>query len=193
MGSAQEDRAEAAKLPDGDVIGILFSQHAKIRDMFDAVEGSVGEDRRASFHELCGMLVMHETAEEMVVRPVSEDVASEEIANARNAEEKDATELLESLSDLDTDSRDFSVGLAQLKTAVSDHAEREEHEEFPPIIEACSEEQRHQMGERLRAAEKMAPTRPHPSGAGSTAKQWTVGPFAALIDRVRDAVGGDRT
>lgn len=37
------------------------------------------------------------------------------------------------------------------------------------------------------AVEAMAPTHPHP-GSESAAKNLTLGPFAAVIDRTRDAV-----
>ena len=40
----------------------------------------------------------------------------------------------------------------------------------------------------VKAAEKTAPTHPHPSTAGSPAAQWAVGPFASLVDRARDAI-----
>ncbi|MFI9772602.1 hypothetical protein ACIHJG_38045 [Streptomyces sp. NPDC052415] len=39
----------------------------------------------------------------------------------------------------------------------------------------------------VRAAEAMAPTRPHPE-VETAAKNAAVGPVAALIDRIRDAV-----
>jgi hypothetical protein len=44
------------------------------------------------------------------------------------------------------------------------------------------------MGKVLRAAEKTAPTHPHPSTAGSPIAQWMVGPWASVIDRARDAI-----
>jgi hypothetical protein len=44
------------------------------------------------------------------------------------------------------------------------------------------------LGRTLEAAEKIAPTHPHPSTAGSSTAQWTVGPFASLLDHARDAI-----
>jgi hypothetical protein len=44
------------------------------------------------------------------------------------------------------------------------------------------------MVRRLRTAEKLVPAHPHPVTAGSPTAQWTVGPVASIIDRVRDAV-----
>jgi len=44
------------------------------------------------------------------------------------------------------------------------------------------------MGKTLQMAEKTAPTHPHPTAAGSTAAQVTLGPFASLVDHARDAL-----
>lgn len=192
MGSAAEDRQKAAELPEGDVIRFLLNQHARVHDLFDEVESSHGDQRHDAFEELRALLAMHETAEEMVLRPVTESIAAEGVAAARNSEEQEANEVLKQLETLDLESADFVQQFAEFKKSVDEHAENEEHEEFPAVLENCDLDQRRQMGRRMEAVEKVAPTRPHPSTAGSPAKQWTVGPFASLIDRARDAVSSVR-
>ncbi len=188
MGSAAEDRQKAAQLPEGDVIRFLLNQHAQVHDLFDEVQSSRGEQRQQAFEELRAKLAMHETAEEMVLRPVTEKIAADGVADARNAEEQEANEVLKKLEGLDLDSPDFDRQFAEFKQSVDDHAESEENEEFPAVLESCDLDQRRSMGRRMEAVEKVAPTRPHPSTAGSPAKQWTVGPFASLIDRAKDAI-----
>jgi len=188
MGNAAEDRRKAAQLPEGDVVRFLLNQHAQVRDLFDEVQASHGEQRQQAFEELRALLAMHETAEEMVLRPVTEKIAANGVADARNAEEQAANEVLKKLESVDLDSSDFDRQFAELKQAVDDHAESEENEEFPAVLESCDLDQRRAMGRRLEAVEKVAPTRPHPSTAGSPVKQWTVGPFASLIDRAKDAI-----
>ncbi|MBQ1158906.1 hypothetical protein KBZ21_12305 [Streptomyces sp. A73] len=94
-------------------------------------------------------------------------------------------------SQLEVGSGRFTRLLADFEQSVSDHAdhaEHEEQEEFPALRTRLSEEDRTKMGERILAVEKTAPTRPHPTAAGSPALQWTVGPFASVLDRARDAV-----
>lgn len=44
------------------------------------------------------------------------------------------------------------------------------------------------MGRQLDAAIKLAPTRPHPGLMGHEAASLTIGPLAALVERVRDAI-----
>lgn len=192
MSDAATDRAKAAHLPEGDVIRILLEQHARIRDLFAELQpeasGLDQDHRQHVFDELRALLAVHETAEEMVLRPVSRDVAGQAVADARNREEEAATKILYELEKLDVGSPEFASLVAELEQAVSDHAEHEEREEFPLVIAECDEDQRQTMGTKVRAAEKVAPTHPHPSAAGSTTAQYVMGPFASLLDRSRDAL-----
>jgi Hemerythrin HHE cation binding domain len=187
MSDADIDRAQAAQLPDDDVVGVLVGQHARIRDLFAEVQTQTGEHKKQSFDELRALLAVHETAEEMVMRPVTSQV-DRAVATAHDHEEKEAGHVLKALEQLDVSSPEFDRLLAGFEQAVSSHAEHEENEEFPRVRGVRTSEQLETMGRRLRAAESIAPTHPHPSIAGSTAAQWTVGPLASIVDRVRDAV-----
>ncbi|MGN6301325.1 MAG: hemerythrin domain-containing protein [Angustibacter sp.] len=190
MSDAATDRAKAAQLPEGDVIRILLEQHARIRELFTEVQAESGEHRQHAFDELRALLAVHETAEEMVLRPVSKDVAGDAVVDARNHEEEEATKTLYEIEKLDVASAEFLSRIAQLERAVTNHAEHEEREEFPLVIAECDEDQRQKMGSKVKAAEKVAPTHPHPSAAGSPVAQYVLGPFASLLDRSRDALSG---
>jgi hemerythrin superfamily protein len=188
MGDAAEDRAKAAELPEGDVIRILLEQHARIREMFTAVTTAAGEEKSHRFDELRALLAVHETAEEMVLRPVTRETAGDSVAEARMQEESEATKVLAELEKMDVSSADFNRTLSTFEKAVSEHAEKEETEEFPAILNRCDEDKRASMGKQVLAAEAIAPTHPHPSAAGSTTAQFAAGPFASLVDRTRDAI-----
>jgi hemerythrin superfamily protein len=188
VSNAVQERTKAAQLPEGDVIRTLLEQHARIRDLFKDVSTAEGDHKQQAFDELRALLAVHETAEEMVLRPVSKKVAGEQVADARNHEEHEANEVLAKLEKMDVASPDFDAQLAKFEKAVSDHADHEENDEFPHVMSTCDEEERIKMGKRIRAAESVAPTHPHPSTAGSTPAQWSVGPFAALVDRTRDLI-----
>jgi hypothetical protein len=180
--------AEAVEQPQGDILAILLEQHARIRELFTHVKGAEGEHKQQTFDELRALLAVHETAEEMVLRPVSSKDAGSEVADARNREEEQATRLLNDLEQKDASSAEFDRMFADLERAVLEHAEHEEREEFPPVRAQEDQDRLISMGKALRAAEKLAPTHPHPTAAGSPAAQWTVGPFASLVDRARDVV-----
>jgi hypothetical protein len=188
MGTAQDERTAAAQLPQGDVVALLLEQHARIRDLFAEVRNGRGEDRRQAFDELRALLAVHETAEELVVRPVAKKTAGAEEAEARNHEEAEATKVLKELEGMDLSSPEFERLIAEFEQAVSDHADHEESEEFPALVTQCDDEQRRTMGERLQKAEHLAPTHPHPSAAGKPAALRMTGPFAAMLDKARDAM-----
>jgi hypothetical protein len=96
-------------------------------------------------------LKAHETDEESVVRPVSSETAGADVAEARNAEEKEAIEVIAALSKLDVESAECDSQFAEFKQAVSDHAEAEEHDEFPSIEFDRDEHERQQLDEKFLA------------------------------------------
>lgn len=192
MGDASEDRAKAQALPEGDVIRVLLEQHAQVRDLFEEVRNATGEDKAHAFNALRALLAVHETAEELVLRPVTERVAGEGLAKARDAEEKEANAVLAHLERMSLDDPDFDAQFVAFEEAVDRHAEAEEQEEFPQILATCEESERQTMGRRIKAVEAIAPTHPHPTVAGNRNLQLLTGPFAAMLDRARDAIASVR-
>ena len=180
--------ARAVDQPQGDMIEILLEQHQHIRELFKQVKGAEGERKQRAFDELRALLAVHETAEEMVLRPLSSKDAGSEVAGARNEEEREATRTLTVLEMMNVSSAEFDRDFAKFERAVLDHARREEKDEFPLVRAREDQDALLAMGRTLRAVERMAPTHPHPSTAGSPAAQWAVGPFASLVDRTLDVI-----
>lgn len=170
------------------VVEILLRQHELIREGFISVKGSTGEDRVARFAELKALLAAHETAEEMVLRPTTTMTAGAAVAEARNAEEREANQLLADLERLDPNTEAFDAAFREFQHKVLAHAENEEREEFPHVVAGRTPEQLEAMGRVLLAVERIAPTHPHPSIAGSPTLQWATGPFFSILDRARDAL-----
>ena len=175
-------------LHEEDIIEILLRQHARIQEGFIQVKAATGAERRQRFVELRALLAAHETAEEMVLRPVSSQVAGHDVAAARNAEEKEANRVLAQLDKLDVNEPEFEALLREFQQLVLEHAANEEKLEFPYVQEGRPAHELASMGRVLLAVEKLAPTRPHPSTAGSPTLQWAVGPFVSVLDRARDAL-----
>ena len=146
-------------LPKGDVIGILYEQHAQVLDLFERVENSSAEARQEAFDELIALLVAHETAEQEVLRPVTRETAGDDVVQARLQEEQKANQAIAELKKLDVSSSEFDRMFADFKQAVVDHAEHEETDEFPTVLEERDEDERRVMGERLSRAEATASTR----------------------------------
>jgi iron-sulfur cluster repair protein YtfE (RIC family) len=174
-------------MPQG-IIEALRQDHREVRQIFAQLDTATGEERRDLFQQLVGELVRHEVAEEQILRPVSKRDAGEEIASARIHEESQAEELLKEMENLDPDSAEFTASLARLHREVENHAQAEETQEFPKVAAKESRERLEQMGKVYEAAKKAAPTRPHPSTPNTPAANMLVGPFAAVLDKTRDAV-----
>jgi hemerythrin superfamily protein len=170
------------------IIDALRRDHQEMRKLFPRVEAASGKRRRELFQRLVGELVRHEVAEEEILRPVSKRDAGERIANARIKEESRAEELLKDMEKLDPGSAEFAAKLAKLRRDVERHAEAEEAKEFPRVVKKETPERLEQLGRTYEAAKKAAPTRPHPSTPSTPVASTLAGPFAAVIDRARDAV-----
>jgi hemerythrin superfamily protein len=177
------------ELPD-EVVAFLKAQHNLIEDMFDEVlHASDPRAREKPFIELRQLLAVHETAEEMVVHPRvrRETDTGDAIVDARLTEEHEAKELLSQIEQLDITSQRFIDELTKLRAAVLDHAEHEENEEFPVLQRAVDADGLKRMATAVRAAETIAPTRPH-AGVESAKLNFAVGPFASMLDRARDLI-----
>jgi hemerythrin superfamily protein len=173
-----------------EVIAFLKAQHNLIEDMFDDVlHASDPAAREKPFTELRQLLAVHETAEEMVVHPrVRREVdAGDAVVDALLKEEHDAKEQLASIENLDITSQQFIDELTKLREAVLAHAEHEESEEFPKLQRELDADHLKRMATAVRAAEAIAPTRPHP-GVESAKLNFAVGPFASMLDRARDVI-----
>ncbi|MFE7779092.1 hemerythrin domain-containing protein [Streptomyces sp. NPDC057445] len=181
---AGDDRAA-----DDDVVALLMRQHGDIRNLFDEVEAATGDERQTAFHRLVRLLAVHETAEEEVVHPFARTNISggEQVVEDRLAEERQAKELLATLDDMETNDPTFMPRFLKLRADVQEHARAEERYEFTHIKRAAGAGTLAAMAKALKAAEAIAPTRPHP-GVESAAENVALGPIAALVDRTRDAV-----
>jgi hypothetical protein len=171
-----------------DVVSFLKQQHAHIKTMFEDVIESRGRERVKAFHALRRMLAVHETAEEEIVHPVAKRAlpGGVTIVEARLKEEHDVKKALSELEKIDVNSLEFERKLEALKTSIVLHAEAEEQEEFERLPNELDPRRLDRMRMLVELAEKVAPTHPH-AGIESAAANMFIGPFAALIDRARDA------
>ncbi len=173
-----------------EVVAFLKAQHNLIEDMFDQVLYATDPQvREKPFVDLRQLLAVHETAEEMVVHPrVRREVdAIDSIVDARLEEEHEAKELLSRIEKIDITSQQFIDELTKLREAVLAHAEHEEKYEFPKLQEELDADELKRLTTAVRAAEAIAPTRPH-AGVESAMLNFAVGPFASMVDRVRDLI-----
>ncbi len=177
-----------------DVVEFLLEQHNRIRQLFaETADAPTPQERERKFFELRRLLAVHETAEEEIVHPRARRVidGGDAIVDARIEEENKAKHALSELESIDVSSPEFTVKLAKLRDAVINHAGHEESEEFKQLRTQLGQDDLERMRGIVEFAEKTAPTRPHP-GVESAAANMLVGPFAAMLDRARDAISKPR-
>ena len=111
-----------------------------------------------------------------------------DVVDARLAEETESKRMLAAIDGMRVDDPDFAPRLAELETAVLAHADAEEREELPLLLEDADDRQLRLMAAAVSVAERFAPTHPHPSVGSSMTTNLLAGPMASVIDRTRDAV-----
>jgi hemerythrin superfamily protein len=174
-----------------DVVEYLKAQHETIKELFvETLDAADTAERERAFTRLRTLLAVHETAEEMMVHPrVRRKIENgDAVVDARLAEEHDAKEALAQLEKMDIGTAEFTKALIHLQAAVLAHAENEETEEFPLLEEQLDEAELQKLTVAVQAAERIAPTHPHP-GVELGVANFALGPFVSLLDRARDAIG----
>jgi len=167
---------------------LLRAQHESVKKMFSEMATARGQDRSDLFDCLRKTLAVHETAEEMVVYPEvrAMNKAAEHAVEARLKEESDAKDVLSQLEKLGTDDPKFDKLFDSFRQSVLQHASAEEAQIFPFLEEHVAGGKLIEMAELIEVAESMAPTHPHPHGPESGLGNLMVGPFVAMVDKVRD-------
>ena len=178
-----------ARLQEDDVVRVLLDQHQRILDLFSGVRSASGDARMNSLRELRALLVVHETAEQLVVHPETARLVSPEFTDRLTDAEKDLTTHIGRLEQIPPEHGQFEENLDAIERAVVDHFFVEESEELPVLYAQCPVDARVQLGRRLMATEKIVPTRAHPAidSVGPAAAVLSA-PLTAIVDRVRDVL-----
>jgi hypothetical protein len=87
------------------------------------------------------------------------------------------------------ESPDFAAAFAFFHRDVEIHAEAEQVSLFPALSGRDVDELVH-MGKLLRLTESVAPTHPDPNAPSAAPANIVAGSFAAVADRLRDALRG---
>jgi len=176
-----------------DVVTFLKSQHEQIKALLGQVLETTGKQRSETFTELRRLLAVHETAEEEVVHPKARRTLEngDEVVSERLKEENEGKQALSELEKLDVDSAEFETEFRKFQKDVLEHAEAEEQKEFSKLADKLDDDQLEKMRSAVKMAESMAPTHPHP-GVESATANLLAGPFAAMMDRAKDALSGKR-
>ncbi|WP_306187334.1 MULTISPECIES: hemerythrin domain-containing protein [unclassified Streptomyces] len=170
------------------VVDVLTRQHRQIKLGF-LQAAFPGPWRHRNFDRLMRLLAVHEAAEEAHVHPVARRALrhGREVAARRRAEEKAAKELLIRLWHTGPDGAGYLRRLNEVRRAVSQHAAREEREEFKALRKAVSPSRLRMLGTEVKLTQVYAPTRPH-RWVNNEATNKLAAPILGPVDRALDAI-----
>jgi hemerythrin superfamily protein len=156
------------------------------------LNGQTGEEdlkrRKDLADQVVIELVRHSVAEEAEVYPrVKERVSDAEAEHAKH-EHAEAEETMNRLDKLGPTDPEFEVVLNELIREIREHVAEEEGQMFPHMEQIFSPQELVEMGEKVEAVKKIAPTRPHPAAPDEPPGDKLLGPVAGMFDRMRDAV-----
>ncbi|MEV6318607.1 hemerythrin domain-containing protein [Streptomyces sp. NPDC051776] len=178
----------------GDVVQELTTDHREVDELFQQIEKTApgNSERKRLLDQLTIELVRHSVAEEMYLYPaVREHLAGgDNLADREIADHARVEELLKDLEERTADDKDFDRLVIKLKTEVTSHVQDEETNLFPQLANACSQSALNDLGEKVRTAKRIAPTRPHPGAPSTPPGIRLLAPGAGLVDRARDFVSG---
>jgi hemerythrin-like domain-containing protein len=184
------------------VFDVLARDHQEVKDMLTELEkgptaaSGATADQLALRKKMAQQLVIeeskHEAVEEMYFWPaVREHLGDgEDLAGQAQQQEQEGKEILNKLDKAAADGGDFESLLDAFIKDGREHIAFEETQVWPRMRATLSAEQAEDIGRKLEAGKKTAPTRPHPRTPASPGVLKTAGPAAAAADRLRDAATG---
>ncbi|MGW1373119.1 hemerythrin domain-containing protein [Streptomyces sp. NPDC002446] len=178
----------------GNIIEELTTDHREVKDLFERIAAlpSGHPERKRLIDEATIELVRHSVAEEQYLYPsVREHVDNGDVmADKELKDHGEVEKILKKVEGCSADDPQMDQLFMALKESVTSHVQDEEANLFPQLRAACSPEALDKLGDKIRMAKKMAPTRPHPSAPVRPPANKLLAPGVGLVDRARDFVTG---
>lgn len=202
--AAQQRDAEPAAIEDPeddhDALVVLTRDHNQVKALQEqlgtlpshATGGNAKQmaQRKSIVDMITVKLSAHEAVEEQYFWPAVRAVLpdGDRWADEAIEQEQQGKDTLTALGKLEPDTAEFDELVEKLVLLLRKHVAYEE-KLFLQLSSAMPEDDRRELGKKLLAAKKFAPTRPHPHTPASPAVLKTAGIAAAALDKVRDTVG----
>ena len=178
----------------GNVIDELMTDHREVVELFGRIEALPPghKDRKVYADQATIELVRHSVAEEEYLYPaVRKHLADgDAIADREIEDHSKAEQIMKDLESCEAGDAEFDRLVGELMTEIRSHLADEEGSLFPQLRAACTPEALDSLGDKVRQAKKLAPTRPHPSAPDTPPANKLLAPGAGLVDRLRDALSG---
>ncbi|MGX1128959.1 hemerythrin superfamily protein [Streptomyces glaucescens] len=178
----------------GNVIDELMTDHREVEELFGKIEGLPmgAKDRKVYADQVTMELVRHSVAEEAHLYPaVREHLPNgDALADKEIEDHSKAERIMKDLEGCEADDPEFDRLMGMLMTEIRSHVADEEQNLFPLLRETCPAATLDELGDKVRQAKKMAPTRPHPAAPDKPPADKLLAPGMGLVDRMRDALTG---
>jgi hemerythrin-like domain-containing protein len=181
-----------------DALTFLREDHKSVLGMLEVLDGAPS----GSGADLSGLGTMvtnlviaesqHEAIEEQFFWPAVREALDDgdQLADEAIAQEQDGKKMLQRLEDGEPGDPDYQQALADFVKAGREHIMYEQDVVWPKFEAAMGTDELEKLGQKLEAAKKIAPTRPHPDTPPNPTVQKTMGSAAAMADHLRDAASG---
>ncbi|MGZ4703567.1 MAG: hemerythrin domain-containing protein [Acidimicrobiales bacterium] len=176
-----------------DAITLLKEDHHTVAQLFTRFERAgdeAYETKRKIVDRIIEELSVHAAIEELVFYPtVRREVKGATDMALESLEEHHIVKwLLSELEGMDPHAERFEAKVTVLIESVRHHVEEEETDLFPKVRDQLSRTRLAELGDRLAAAKKTAPTHPHPRSPDTPPGNVIAGTAASLVDKATDAV-----
>ncbi len=181
-----------------DALTFLRADHESVLGMIESLERGRGtsETEVRNREQLATSLVIaasqHEAVEEQFFWPAVRKTLPEgdELADHGLDQEEAGKQLLQQIEDSEAGSPEFEQALTDFLVAMREHIDYEQNQVWPRFAAIEPPEDMADLGERMAAAKKNAPTRPHPNTPSGPGAQKIAGQAAAATDKLRDMATG---
>jgi len=186
-----------------DALALLQEDHQKVLGLLARLERGPEGGRAAvtplelrEYRDLVTELVMaqsaHEAVEEQYFWPSVRRwlESGRELAGPALEQERQAKKLPHRIDQLDAADHDLVRLAEQVIGNTREHIAYEEQQVWPIVRALMASSELDALGEKMRRAKAVAPTRPHPDTPPVPGVLKTVGLGAAVIDKLRDTVTG---
>lgn len=175
------------------VIDLLENDHREVDELFRRINLS---EKPEAIEELTRQIVhdlsVHAAVEEQFVYPLirAEVDGGGALADEAIEEHQEAKRLLADLEKRDAGSAEHGSAMQELIETIRHHVEEEEGDVFPKLRSEVDADMLDKLGTVVEEAKKVVPTHPHPLVPGTATAQLVAGPWAAMVDKTRDLLGG---
>ncbi|MBB2913173.1 hemerythrin superfamily protein [Streptosporangium becharense] len=178
------------------IIDVLTTDHREVEQLFGQLEMLRGVDeserRRDLTEKVITELIRHSIAEEAYLYPATRKFVpgGDALADRELSEHAEAEQLMKDLEKTDVGDPRFDQLLTRFMGVIRQHVQEEEGELFPQLARHAGTEELRELGGKVQAIKKVAPTRPHPMAPDTPPANKLLAPGVGLVDRVRDALSG---